>query len=187
MRSVNVPLFSSHMCLLFSSGPILISDIPIFFWWHLHIRWLVQAFLKSCVLVDCSIMFNIFQDSSFHVNSSNSCHVARVTSDTFWHFHAPAMDPGAPTRAPVSATSALQPSAWSASRSLAENSPRKYLSTLSYFLNNYVTMFVRWGGEGLQCFRYCGRELLECLITFSQFHWILTGDLQSQQSTWVVL
>lgn len=80
MRSVNVPLFSSHMCLFFSSGPILISDIHIFFLvTSPHSLARSSIFKVVCV---CRL-FNIFQDSSFFVNSSNSCHVARVTSDTF--------------------------------------------------------------------------------------------------------
>ena len=136
-RSVNVPLSLITSCLFF------------FFWTHFD-QWYPHLFSvtpphslarPSIFKVVCVCrLFNIFQDSSFHVNSSNSCHVARVTSDTFWHVHAPAMDPGAPMRAPVSATLALQPSAWSASRSLAEDSPKKYLSTLSYFWNNHVNI-----------------------------------------------
>lgn len=137
MRSVNVPLFSNHIP-------------PVFFFWTNFDQWYPHLFLVTsphslarpsiCKVVCVCWLFNIFQDCSFHVNSSNSCHVARVTSDTFWHFHAPAMDPGAPTRAPVSATSALQPSAWSASRASAEYSPRKYLSKFQIYLILWIIM-----------------------------------------------
>ena len=105
-----------------NSPPSLDTSCPFFlpdpfwssFFWHLHIRWLVQAFQSQMCFLVVQYVSGLFM-------SIHRTHVMLrpMHSDT----SSDPADPGAPTRAPVSATSALQPSAWSASRDSAD-SPR---------------------------------------------------------------